>query len=126
MAVKRAGGVEKRLVGLADLIVAAASRKKDPTIQIPVRSLSNVKYREQCAMRSATPWTRSAVDASCIGAPSTRQRIRSAPGSGISSAVTIQGPIGQKVSRLLPRIHWPSANWRSRAETSLRHAYPNT
>ena len=40
-------------------------------------------------------------------------------GSGISSAVTMHGPIGQNVSRLLPRVHCPSPNCRSRAETSL-------
>ena len=29
------------------------------------------------------------------------------------------GPTGQNVSGDLPRVHWPSANWRSRAETSF-------
>ena len=49
MAAKTRGGgnVEKKLVGLADMIIAAAQRKKDPTIQIPVRSLSNVRFNEK-------------------------------------------------------------------------------
>jgi DNA topoisomerase-6 subunit A len=41
------GSVEKRLIGLADLVIQAAQRRKDPAIQIPVRSLSNVKFNEK-------------------------------------------------------------------------------
>ncbi|MFH1724935.1 MAG: DNA topoisomerase IV subunit A [Elusimicrobiota bacterium] len=44
---KRSDSVEKRLVGLADLVVSAANRRKDPTITIPVRALSNVKFNEK-------------------------------------------------------------------------------
>ena len=40
-------------------------------------------------------------------------------GSVISSAVTIAGPSGQKVSKPLALAHWPSLFWMSRAETSL-------
>ena len=49
MASKTRGGgdVRKKLVGLADLVIAAANKKKDPTIQIPVRSLSNIKFNEK-------------------------------------------------------------------------------
>jgi DNA topoisomerase-6 subunit A len=36
--------VEDRLVGLADLVVEAAQKKRDPAIEIPVRSLSNVQF----------------------------------------------------------------------------------
>jgi len=36
--------VEDRLVGLADLVVEAAQKKRDPEIQIPVRALSNVQF----------------------------------------------------------------------------------
>ncbi|MBI5624021.1 MAG: DNA topoisomerase IV subunit A [Elusimicrobia bacterium] len=39
--------VEKKLVGLADLVVRAAERGRDPSIEIPVRSLSNVKFNEK-------------------------------------------------------------------------------
>lgn len=41
---KRHPEVEKKLVGLADLVIDAAARRKDPSISIPVRSLSNVKF----------------------------------------------------------------------------------
>ena len=47
------------------------------------------------------------------------RRSRASCGSPISSAVTSAGPIGQNVSSDLPRTHWPSPNWRSRAETSF-------
>jgi DNA topoisomerase-6 subunit A len=39
--------VEKKLVGLADLVIASAAKKKDPSIAIPVRALSNVKFNEK-------------------------------------------------------------------------------
>ncbi len=39
--------VEKKLVGLADLVIASAAKRKDPSIPIPVRSLSNVKFNEK-------------------------------------------------------------------------------
>jgi len=39
--------VSQKLVGLADLVITAAGKKKDPVIQIPVRSLSNVKFNEK-------------------------------------------------------------------------------
>jgi DNA topoisomerase-6 subunit A len=39
--------VEKKLVGLADLVIRAAERGQDPSIEIPVRSLSNVKFNEK-------------------------------------------------------------------------------
>ena len=41
----------------------------------------------------------------------------------ISSVVTSTGPSGQKVSKNLPRHHWPPPNrsCQSRADTSLQH-----
>ncbi len=39
--------VEDRLVGLADLVLEAARKRKDPEIEIPVRSLSNVSFNER-------------------------------------------------------------------------------
>ena len=36
--------VEKKLVSVADIVISAAERRKDPTIAIPVRSLSNVTF----------------------------------------------------------------------------------
>jgi DNA topoisomerase-6 subunit A len=39
--------VEKKLIGVADLVIDAAARRKDPTIAIPVRALSNVNFNER-------------------------------------------------------------------------------
>jgi DNA topoisomerase VI subunit A len=39
--------VEDRLVGLADLVLDAAKKKKDPEIEIPVRALSNVSFNSK-------------------------------------------------------------------------------
>ncbi len=39
--------VEDRLMGLADVVIEAAKKKKDPEFQIPVRALSNVEFNEK-------------------------------------------------------------------------------
>jgi DNA topoisomerase-6 subunit A len=39
--------VEKKLVSVADLVITAAERRKDPTISIPVRALSNVNFNQR-------------------------------------------------------------------------------
>jgi DNA topoisomerase VI subunit A len=44
---KQPGAVEKRLVGVADTVITAADRSKDPTLTIPVRSLANVNFNEK-------------------------------------------------------------------------------
>jgi DNA topoisomerase-6 subunit A len=44
---RKSGTVEDKLVGLADLVIRAAERGRDPAIEIPVRSLSNVKFNEK-------------------------------------------------------------------------------
>ncbi|PYO18366.1 MAG: DNA topoisomerase VI [Candidatus Rokuibacteriota bacterium] len=36
--------VEKKLIGIADVVVDAAQRRRDPTFAIPVRALSNVTF----------------------------------------------------------------------------------
>ena len=41
------GAVGKKLVGVADAVITAAERSKDPTLSIPVRSLSNIKFNEK-------------------------------------------------------------------------------
>jgi DNA topoisomerase-6 subunit A len=41
------GAVEKKLVGVADAVITAAQRSKDPTLSIPVRSLANVSFNER-------------------------------------------------------------------------------
>src|ERR1044071_1045976 len=39
--------VEKKLIGVADVVITAAQRRKDPTLAIPVRSLSNVTFNQR-------------------------------------------------------------------------------
>ncbi len=41
------GAVAKKLVGVADTVITAAQKSKDPTLEIPVRSLSNVKFNQK-------------------------------------------------------------------------------
>jgi len=47
---KKLGVVENKLVGVADVVITAAQRQKDPTLAIPVRSLSNVTFNERKGM----------------------------------------------------------------------------
>ena len=47
---KTSGVVEKKLVGVADVVITAAQRRKDPTLAIPVRSLSNITFNEHKGM----------------------------------------------------------------------------
>src|SRR4029450_4485183 len=44
---KAAGAGEKKLIGVADVVITAAARSKDPTLSIPVRSLANVNFNEK-------------------------------------------------------------------------------
>jgi DNA topoisomerase-6 subunit A len=49
--------VEERLTGLADVVVEAARKKKDPAFDIPVRALSNVEFsakKRMIMMKDAT------------------------------------------------------------------------
>ena len=39
------GVVERKLIGLADLVITAAQKAKDPTMAIPIRALSNGEER---------------------------------------------------------------------------------
>jgi DNA topoisomerase-6 subunit A len=39
--------VEKKLISVADIVIDAAARRRDPTIAIPVRALSNVNFNER-------------------------------------------------------------------------------
>ena len=70
-------------------------------------------------MISSIPKIRFAVVESWSTSPLTIARMRRSCGSGTSAAGTSTGPTGQNVSGDLPRVHCPSENWRSRAETSL-------
>ena len=44
---KAVSGVETKLVGMADVVIAAAQRAKDPAFAIPIRALSNVSFNER-------------------------------------------------------------------------------
>ncbi len=44
---KPSGVIGKKLIGVADTVITAAQRKKDPTLSIPVRALSNVSFNER-------------------------------------------------------------------------------
>jgi len=44
---KTPGAVEKKLIGVADTVIVAADRSKDPTLSIPVRSLANINFNEK-------------------------------------------------------------------------------
>ena len=56
----------------------------------------------------------------CRTSPFTRHSIERPPPFPSSSAVTIQGPIGAKLSCDFTRSHWLSLIWKLRAETSSR------
>ncbi len=47
---KAAGNVETKLIGMADVVIGAAQRSKDPTFAIPIRALSNVSFNERKGM----------------------------------------------------------------------------
>ncbi len=47
---KKPTAVEKKLVGLADMVIGAADRFKDPTFAIPIRALSNVSFNPRKGM----------------------------------------------------------------------------
>jgi len=44
---KKTTAVEKKLIGIADIVISAADRSKDPTFAIPIRALSNVSFNER-------------------------------------------------------------------------------
>ncbi len=47
---KAAGNVETKLIGMADVVIGAAQRSKDPAFAIPIRALSNVSFNERKGM----------------------------------------------------------------------------
>ena len=61
---------------------------------------------------------RSAVLPCCLMTPLRRVVTVTGVSRGLISLETM-GPAGQKVSKPLARLHWPSDFWRSRAVTSL-------
>src|SRR6266851_283928 len=44
---KKLTPVEKKLVGVADTVITAAARSRDPALSIPVRSLANINFNEK-------------------------------------------------------------------------------
>src|SRR6187402_3537127 len=44
---RKPSAVEKKLIGVADVVISAAQKRRDPTLAIPVRSLSNVSFNER-------------------------------------------------------------------------------
>src|SRR5213596_1016939 len=44
---RRTSAVEKKLVSVADTVITAADKRRDPTISIPVRALSNITFNER-------------------------------------------------------------------------------
>ena len=44
---KKSSAVEKKLVSMADVVITAAQRSKDPTLSIPVRSLPNITFNKR-------------------------------------------------------------------------------
>src|ERR671915_2588642 len=44
---RKTTAVEKKLVGVADVVITAADRRKDPTLAIPIRALSNITFNER-------------------------------------------------------------------------------
>ncbi|MNL82726.1 hypothetical protein D3C87_2101740 [compost metagenome] len=61
-----------------------------------------------------------AVVPACMRSPLTSSHIDRACGSGTSSFVTSQGPVGQKFGKLLPFTHCPPRSiCQARSETSL-------
>src|SRR5260370_15453898 len=43
----KTGPVEKKVISVADRVITAAEKSKDPTLAIPVRSLANVNFNEK-------------------------------------------------------------------------------
>src|SRR5699024_7299141 len=94
---------------------------------VPVSTMSpgrRVTTEEISAISSGTPRTMPAVEPDWAVSSSTREEIAS-PATG-SRSVSIQGPIGQEVSKALARNHWSSARWESRAVRSFAQVYPST
>lgn len=44
---RKGSATASKIIGLAEAVEAAASKKRDPAIDIPIRSLSNAKYNKQ-------------------------------------------------------------------------------
>ena len=81
---------------------------------------SRVMPEDNSSMISAMEVMRRSVVESCRSSPLIREEMASAGGKAISSAVVMQGPMGVKPSRPLPKYHCLWMVCSSRADTSLR------
>jgi hypothetical protein len=89
---------------------------------VPVETISpgsSGVMEERYSISAGILKTSSRVLEFCNCSPSMERLIWSLCGSWISSAVTMAGPMGQKVGKLLDMDHCVVANWTSRALTSL-------
>ena len=117
------GGHAKRVAGgeVADLIMVAQPDIEGLMQQGKLVPGSSVVLPLRNSMIAGISKIMSRVVLSCSVSPFTIVRMRRACGSGISSAVTRQGPSGAKVSKDFPRHHCPPppSFCQSRALTSL-------
>jgi len=89
---------------------------------VPVETMSPGNrgvIEDKYSISSGILKTNSRVLEFCNCSPSMERLICKLCGSSISSAVTMAGPMGQKVGKLLDMDHCELANWTSRALTSL-------
>ena len=86
----------------------------------------NVACRLTNAIMFATLQIISAADECCFRSPLTQQLIRRFCGSGMSSAVTRNGPRGKKPSSIFPATHWLVASCAPHAVRSFAQQYPPT
>lgn len=82
---------------------------------------SRVVNVEQYDTIEATSWIIRLVDACWTTSPSTVVVRSNAPGSGISSAVTIHGPHAPDRSKFLPGVNWLVCRCQSRSVPSMKH-----
>ncbi len=82
---------------------------------------SRVKQWDRYETIRLTGNIKSEVLESCMTFPSRRQTMSRLPGS---RSVTMLGPVGQKVSWLFARAHWPSENWTARFDISFAAVQP--
>ena len=96
---------------------------------VPVAIMShgfNVIIRLKWQIISLTPKIMSRVLPSCRNSPFTQVLTPRLLTLDSCLLVVMQGPIGAKVSKLLPGVHWLPLNWKSRAETSFSIVQPKT
>ena len=98
--------------------------RKTPTpsgVPVRIRSPGSSVIAARCTRR-APGCRRSGCSCASPAAPRRSAAAGSAGRTGRARrAATSAGRPGRSVSKLLPRNHWPSPNWKSRALTSFAH-----